>query len=177
MGDPDRGPQGNNGRQRARCGAPTVPVSQTPRSPRTRLLPIRPDLVDEIQRYLRQRAQVLADSGKENPSTLFIRLDGSALPMPTASEALRKSLRRLGMKPPRGRCGARPYELRHAFAVHRLTAWAGAGVDVHAKLPWLSAYLGHLNVLGTEVYLKATPRLLELVSQRFEQRTHSRGPQ
>ena len=37
------------------------------------------DPVDKIQRYLRQRAQVLADSGKENPSTLFIRLDGSAL--------------------------------------------------------------------------------------------------
>jgi hypothetical protein len=40
---------------------------------------------------------------------------------------------------------------------------------VHAKLPWLSAYLGHLNLLGTEVYLKATPQLLELASQRFEQ--------
>jgi integrase/recombinase XerD len=37
----------------------------------------------------------------------------------------------------------------------------------------LSAYLGHQNVLGTEVYLKATPRLLQLASQRFEQ--HSRG--
>jgi len=44
------------------------------------------------------------------------------------------------------------------------------GVDVHAKLPWLSAYLGHQNVLGTEVYLKATPQLLALASQRFEQR-------
>lgn len=144
---------------------------------RTRLLPIRPDLVDEIQRYLQQRAQVLADSGEVDPGTLFIRVDGSALPMRTASEALRKLLRRLGMKPPHGRSGARPYELRHAFAVHRLTAWAVAGVDVHAKLPWLSAYLGHLNVLGTEVYLKATPQLLELASQRFEQRTHSRRPQ
>ena len=79
-------------------------------------------------------------------------------------------LRDLGLKPPRGRAGARPYELRHAVAVHRLTAWAIEGVDVHAKLPWLSAYLGHQNVLGTEVYLKATPQLLELASQRFEQR-------
>ncbi|MGH8857118.1 MAG: tyrosine-type recombinase/integrase [Polaromonas sp.] len=144
---------------------------------RTRLLPIRPDLVEEIQRYLQQRAQVLTDSGVEDPGTLFIRLDGSALPMRTASEALRKLLRRLGMKPPHGRSGARPYELRHAFAVHRLTAWAVAGVDVHAKLPWLSAYLGHLNVLGTEVYLKATPQLLELASRRFEQRTHGQRPQ
>lgn len=27
---------------------------------------------------------------------------------------------------------------------------------------------GHVNVLGTEVYLKATPELLQLASQRFE---------
>jgi integrase/recombinase XerD len=101
-------------------------------------------------------------------------MDGSALPLKSGSEALRRLLRDLGLKPPRGRAGARPYELRHAFAVHRLTAWALEGVDVHAKLPWLSAYLGHQNVLGTEVYLKATPQLLELASQRFEQR--AQGP-
>ncbi len=41
-------------------------------------------------------------------------------------------------------------------------------------MPWLSAYLGHQNVLGTEVYLKATPQLLELASQRFEQRSRSK---
>jgi integrase/recombinase XerD len=41
-------------------------------------------------------------------------------------------------------------------------------VDVQGKLPWLSAYLGHQNVIGTEVYLKATPELLALASSRFE---------
>ena len=38
--------------------------------------------------------------------------------------------------------------------VHRLTAWAKDGVDIHARLPVLSAYLGHQNVIGTEVYLE-----------------------
>lgn len=57
----------------------------------------------------------------------------------------------------------------------RLTAWAVAGVDVHAQLPQLSAYLGRVNVLGTEVYLKARPQLMELASRRFEQ--HSLGRQ
>jgi integrase len=81
------------------------------------------------------------------------------------------------MKPPSGRVGARPYEFRHAFAVHRLTAWAVAGVDVQAKLPWLSAYLGHQSLIGTEVYLKATPQLLELASHRFEAHLrHARRP-
>ncbi|RWD50697.1 MAG: hypothetical protein EOS36_30270 [Mesorhizobium sp.] len=40
---------------------------------------------------------------------------------------------------------------------------------VHAKSPMLSAYLGHQNLLATEVYLKETPQLLELASTRFEQ--------
>jgi integrase len=100
---------------------------------------------------------------------LFLRSDTSPLTIVSASNALRQLLRKLGMKPPSGRLGARPYEFRHAFAVHRLTDWANEGVDIHAKLPWLSAYLGHQNVLGTEVYLKATPQLLELASNRFEQ--------
>lgn len=137
---------------------------------RSRMLPIRVDLVQELRQYLRQRANVVAATGAADPGTVFLRLDGSPLTLRAASDALRKLLRELAMKPPCGRVGARPYELRHAFAVHRLTAWALEGVDVHAKLPWLSAYLGHQNVLGTEVYLKATPQLLELASQRFEQR-------
>ncbi|MEP7283095.1 MAG: tyrosine-type recombinase/integrase [Rubrivivax sp.] len=136
---------------------------------RSRILAIREDLVAELQQYLRRREDLLATRGDADPGTLFIRRNGSALTLQAASDALRLLLRELGLKPPRGRAGARPYELRHAFAVHRLTAWAADGVDVHAKLPWLSAYLGHLNLLGTEVYLKATPQLLELASQRFEQ--------
>jgi len=140
---------------------------------RSRILGIRDDLVAELRQYIRHRDKVLATSGADDPMTLFIRRDGSALTLHAASDALRGLLRDLGLKSPRGRSGARPYEFRHAFAVHRLTAWAIDGVDVHAKLPWLSAYLGHQNVLGTEVYLKATPQLLQLASQRFEQ--HSRG--
>ena len=140
---------------------------------RSRILAIRDDLVAELRQYLRCREEVLAASGAGDPMTLFIRRDGSAITLHAASEVLRRLLRDLSLKPPRGRSGARPYEFRHAFAVHRLTAWAIEGVDVHAKLPWLSAYLGHQNVLGTEVYLKATPQLLQLASQRFEQ--HSRG--
>ena len=139
---------------------------------RSRILAIRDDLVAEIRQYLRQRDAILAASGADDPKTLLIRRNGSALPIGTISTALRGLLRGLGLKPPSGRSGARPYELRHAFAVHRLTAWALEGADVHAKLPWLSAYLGHQNLLGTEVYLKATPQLLQLASQRFEQ--HSR---
>lgn len=141
---------------------------------RSRILPIRDDLVAELRQYLRRRDEILASNGVGASPAFFVRRNATALTLGTASEVLRRLLRELGLKPPRGRAGARPYEFRHAFAVHRLTAWAVEGVDVHAQLPMLSAYLGHVNVLGTEVYLKATPELLELASQRFERHARSR---
>jgi integrase/recombinase XerD len=145
-------------------GAVMVPHSKG----RSRLLPIRDDLVGELRHYVQERQRLVSKDRLPDPAAFFLRMDASPLTVKAASGALRRLLRKLGMKPPSGRTGPRPYELRHAFAVHRLTAWAVAGIDIHAKLPWLSAYLGHQNVLGTEVYLKATPQLLELASNRFE---------
>jgi integrase len=136
---------------------------------RSRIVPIRADLVAELRRYAAERQRLMSERRLDDAEMFFLRLDASPLTIRSASEGIRRLLRGLGIKPPRGRIGARPYEFRHAFAVHRLTAWAKEGVDVHAKLPLLSAYLGHQNVLGTEVYLKATPQLLELASCRFEQ--------
>jgi len=136
---------------------------------RSRIVPIRTDLVGELRRYAEERQRLLGQRVRAGPAAFFLRMDASPMTVKSASEAIRRLLRELGMKPPSGRAGARPYELRHAFAVHRLTDWATTGVDVHARLPWLSAYLGHQNVLGTEVYLKATLQLLELASTRFEQ--------
>jgi len=140
---------------------------------RSRLVVIRVDLVAELRSYVAQRQRLVRHRGRSDPEAFFLRLDASGLTVRSASEVIRRLLRQLGLKPAKGRVGARPYEFRHAFAVHRLTAWATEGVDIHAKLPLLSAYLGHLNIIGTEVYLKATPQLLELASTRFAQ--HLRG--
>ena len=136
---------------------------------RARIVAIRPDLVEEIRGYRSERLRIVRDRGRCEPDRLFLRRDASPLTVASASFAIRRLLRELDMKPETGRVGARPYEFRHAFAVHRLTAWAIEGVDIHAKLPQLSAYLGHQNILGTGVYLLATPQLLELASSRFEE--------
>lgn len=137
---------------------------------RSRDLPFQADLAQEFARYLRERTHLLRAQGRENETALFVARDGRALKMNGTSGAIRQLLRRLGMKSQGGRCGPRPYDLRHAFAVHRLTAWYRDGVDLHARLPWLSAYMGHLNMLGTEVYLHATPELLTMASERFATR-------
>jgi len=75
------------------------------------------------------------------------------LPVETASGTFRSLFKLAGLKPERGRIGPRPYDLRHAFAVHRLSRWYGEGADLHARLPWLSAYMGHVDIIGTESYV------------------------
>jgi len=139
---------------------------------RSRLVPFGEDLAVELRGYLDQRN---ARAPTAPDSRFFVLPDGAALLRPTASEAVRRLLRRAGLKPPKGRVGPRPYDFRHTFAVHRLTRWYQEGADVHARLPWLSAYMGHYDLMGTERYLTATPELLALAADRFEARLARTG--
>jgi integrase len=134
---------------------------------KTRLVPFRDGLARQIRRYLKVR---LALEPRSPQSPFFLRPDGAAYRMYQVSYEFRHLCRRLGLKPPAGRVGPRWYDLRHVFAIRRLTQWYREGVDLHGRLPWLSAYMGHDNLLGTEVYLRATPELLRLASRRFAAR-------
>jgi len=68
-----------------------------------------------------------------------------------------------------GRFQPRLHDLRHTFAVHRLTSWYQQGADVQKLLPQLSTYLGHVSIQATQVYLNMTPELLHEAGKRFEQ--------
>jgi len=67
-----------------------------------------------------------------------------------------------------GRYQPRMHDLRHSFAVHRLTSWYRQGADVQRLLPHLSTYLGHVEIADTQVYLTLTPELLAEAGKRFE---------
>jgi site-specific recombinase XerD len=140
---------------------------------RSRIVAFGNDLADEIRRWLVERDRIVSSHGTQDPHALMLRRNGQALSLKAAGDAVTRLVRNEGLKPSRGRVGPRPYDWRHAFAVHRLTDWYRQKVDIHARLPWLSAYMGHVNVLGTEVYLHATPELLRLASQRFAARLQS----
>lgn len=62
----------------------------------------------------------------------------------------------------------RIHDLRHTFAVHRLTEWYRQGKDVQQLLPALSTFLGHTNTANTSVYLTMTSSLLGKAGDRFE---------
>jgi integrase/recombinase XerD len=53
--------------------------------------------------------------------------------------------------------------------VTTLLGWYRAGVEVQARLPLLSTYLGHVDPVNTYWYLTATPELMQVVAQRLDQ--------
>lgn len=140
---------------------------------RARWVPFHPSLRRELVRYLAAR-RAFTGSEADQADALFVGRTGTQLSTKMASHTLCELYRRAGLKPSRGRIGPRPYDVRHTFAVHRLTRWYRQRVDLHARLPWLSAYMGHVNLLGTETYLTATPELLALAARRFHRRFSAR---
>jgi site-specific recombinase XerD len=81
---------------------------------------------------------------------------------------LRHIVRRLGIRRSPDSRAPSLHSLRHSFAVHRVEQWHREGVDVNAKLPLLSAFMGHEDVAATQVYLTMTPERLRSIGEKFE---------
>lgn len=144
---------------------------------RARWVPFHRSLRRELEKYLRARSSACTGSGSNHGAPFFVASNGGPLRPKIAGATICGLYRQARLKPGRGRAGPRPYDFRHTFAVHRLTRWYREGVDLHARLPWLSAYMGHVDLIGTETYLTATPELLALAAHRFRRRFTSARPQ
>ncbi len=132
---------------------------------RSRWVPFDRSLTRELRKYLDAR-EAYAPAAPDD--RFFVGIDRHRLPTNTAWHTIARLLREAGLKPGSGRTGPRPYDFRHTFAVHRLIRWYREGSDINARLPWLSAYMGHTNLLGTERYLTATPELMATAGRRFQ---------
>jgi integrase len=143
-----------------------------PSKGRVRLVPFHRDLARELQHWLKLRRRAAFVLTPRTP--LFEREDGRPESKWNTWAQLSKLFHRCGLKPARGngRGGMRVHDLRHLFAVQRLQRWYRAGYNPGPLLPWLSAYLGHVNLLGTERYLHAAPLTLTVAARRFR---HSLG--
>lgn len=64
--------------------------------------------------------------------------------------------------------GPRLQDVRHTFAVHCLKKWVINGKDITACLPYLSAYLGHEDLRGTQHYLRLTTDLYPDIISKVE---------
>ena len=98
----------------------------------------------------------------------LVSLRGTRLHKNAVHDMFARLVQVAGLKPRSARCRPRPHDLRHAFAVRTLLEWYRDGVDVQARLPLLSTYMGHVNPASTFWYLTAAPELLGLVAQRLD---------
>lgn len=62
----------------------------------------------------------------------------------------------------------RVHDLRHSFAVRRLTLWHEQGGDLDQRMLALSTYMGHVKISYTYWCLTGTPELMSLAGARFE---------
>lgn len=99
----------------------------------------------------------------------FISSSGARLNYKNAHERFHRLTQTAGLLPRSATCRPRIHDLRHTFAVTTLLGWYRCGVDVAARLPLLSAYLGHVDPGSTYWYLTATPELMQVVAQRLDQ--------
>jgi site-specific recombinase XerD len=133
---------------------------------KSRLVPLGSDLNEVMTQYAARRKSD-GHSQSEN-APFFVTKFGARIPIGLLQLAFRRLRTQTGVRREGGpRCQPRLHDLRHAAAVHRLTAWYREGNDVQRLLPLLSTYLGHVDIASTQLYLTMTPELLHEASKRF----------
>lgn len=134
---------------------------------KSRLVPFSPRLGQVLQGYLSRPTGRGSNLGKDTP--FFTTGRGNRVNQYTVEDSFRRICQEAGVRRDDGaRYQPRLHDLRHTFAVHRLTSWYRRNKDVQRLLPQLSVYLGHVHLAATQVYLTMTAELLDEANQRFE---------
>ena len=131
---------------------------------KSRRIPVDMTVTAALREYLRRRRAL-----RPAPAApaLFVSARGTRLTGHLAEAEFRRITAVTGtganaVNPPR------IHDLRHSFAVRTLAGWYRDGGDVAARMPLLSAYLGHVSPVSTYWYLHAVPELLTLAARRLE---------
>lgn len=131
---------------------------------RSRFVPVHPSTLNALRAYTDLRDRLCLHP---NAPSVFVSTRAARLAQSTVNDTFHQLLDQAGLD--RTATGNRPrvHDLRHSFAVKTLLGWYGDGGDVQARLPALSAYLGHVHPSDTYWYLSAAPELLGLAADRL----------
>lgn len=131
---------------------------------KSRLLPVHPTTTAALQHFIRRRDRLCPH--RPTPG-FFVSSTGRRVLHQKFHHVFLRLISQGDIRGPAGR-RARLHDLRHTFAVKTVGDWYRAGVDVEARLPWLSTYLGHVSPSSTYWYLSATPELMDAAGARLE---------
>jgi len=132
---------------------------------KSRQVPLHPSTAAMLGTYSARRDRLCP-----TPVTrgFFVSTTGTRLLVGGVDRVFTQLLGLAGISTPAGCRRPRVHDLRHSFAVATLLDWYRDGVDVAARLPVLSTFLGHVAPASTWWYLHAAPELLALAAQRLE---------
>lgn len=138
---------------------------------KSRYLPLHPSAVAALEDYALERAQLW---GKPKIPSFFLSMSGTRLLYVCVHSVFRKLVQSIGLQPRSGSGPPRIHDLRHSFAASTLLHWYRARADVAARMPLLSAYLGHADPVSTYWYLEPIPELLALAAERLQEPEQAR---
>ena len=136
---------------------------------KSRLIPLHDSTRRALIDYANQRERVVR---RPTTAAFFLSEHGSRVTHWTARYYFAKVSCEIGLRAPSRSHGHGPrlHDMRHRFAACILVDWYRRGIDVERELPKLATYLGHTHINDTYWYIEAIPELLELATQRLENR-------
>ncbi|ROO52668.1 site-specific recombinase XerD [Micromonospora sp. Llam0] len=140
-------------------------VTVTGKNDQTRLVPLHPTTARMLAAYAVRRDRLCLTPVSPG---FFLTGTGRRVQYRGVHQIFTRLLAAADIHTRPGRRRPRIHDLRHTFAVDVLIDWYSADLDVSARLPVLSAFLGHNSPEATYWYLQATPQLLALAARRLD---------
>lgn len=136
---------------------------------KSRLVPLHRTVVKVLKKY-----RSIKDKLKPMPlaDTFFISDKETPLIYSTVRHTYSRIIKKLQWKPGPSGLHPRIHDLRHTFACKRLLTWHKKGLDVNNRIAGLSVYMGHAKVSDTYWYLTGIPKLMRILSNKFENFTN-----
>jgi len=132
---------------------------------KTRHVPIHASTVRALGSYQQARDRLPVNAAT---AAWFVSSRGTRLDHSNLEYTFVPLFETAGIQVPPGQRRPRLHDLRHTFCTATLLDWYRDGVNVQARLPWLSTYVGHVDPKSTYWYLSGSPELLALAAGRLE---------
>ncbi len=135
---------------------------------KSRMVPIAPDLAQQLARCRTLATKQFAGGAPEKP--FFPSPRGGRYSITALRDAFHQTLKTAGIERTSGNRHLRLHDLRHSMAVLRLLLWCEQNADLDAKLPLLATYLGHVGLASSQRYLQLTQDLMGEITRRHQAR-------
>ena len=135
---------------------------------KSRLIPLLASSTQALIKYKKQRSDF--GYSEEIGTAFFFNIRGKPCITATTPRTIREMMIKAELKTIQGKV-PRVHDIRHTFATRCLLTVYERGKDPTAYLPVLATYLGHANIINTQIYLHPSISLLNIAGQKLQSYT------